>query len=70
MKTTSILLVAAMFAASGMAVAANKDAGKPAAAPANAMATAATHHHHKAHKAAAASAAKVAPAKADAAKPN
>ena len=53
MKTSSILLAAAMFAASGMAVAANQDAAKPAVSTAAAApAKAATHHrHHKAHKA-------------------
>jgi hypothetical protein len=52
MKTTSILLVAAMFAASGMAVAATQDTAKPAAVPTTAMAPAAAHHHrhHKHHK--------------------
>lgn len=54
MKTLSILLVAAMFAASGMAVAASQtDTAKPATS--TAVVPAAAHHkahkHHKHHKA-------------------
>lgn len=60
MKTTSILLVATMFAASGMAVAATQDTAKPAAAPTAATSAAASHRHHKAHKASAATASKAA----------
>ena len=68
MKTSSILLVAAMFAASGMAVAASQDTAKPAAptaaaAPAKAATNARHHKAHKANKAAAETAAKTDPAK-------